>query len=94
MKSTVHLSTARISNLNGDLTQKSSREKSKFLTGLGQVLLSILEILSGNKEPKISQRRDRRGESFWRVYDPITGESARFNSELEVRFWLEQRYYR
>ncbi|MBD1867415.1 hypothetical protein H6F95_08910 [Cyanobacteria bacterium FACHB-471] len=50
--------------------------------------------MAGNEEPQISQKRDRSGEVFWRVYDPTTGESARFNSELEVRFWLEQRYYR
>lgn len=93
MKSTVHFSTLRTSGLDSDLAHKSSREKPKFLTGLRQILLSILRTLSGNQEPQVKQWRDRSGEIFWRVYDPITGESARFNSELEVRFWLERRYY-
>ncbi|MBD2066745.1 hypothetical protein H6F93_04260 [Leptolyngbya sp. FACHB-671] len=92
MKSTLNFSTSKISNLDRGLAQKNRRE-SKFLAGLGQILSSILSILAGNEEPQISQKRDRSGEVFWRVYDPTTGESARFNSELEVRFWLEQRYY-
>lgn len=93
MKSTLHFSASRASNLDSGLSQKA-RPGSKFLAGLGSILLSILNTLSGNEEPQIRQNRDRSGEIFWRVYDPTTGESARFNSELEVRFWLEQRYYR
>lgn len=93
MKSTLNFSASRISNFENGLPHKARRE-SKFLTGLGQILLSILNILSANGEPQIKQKRDRSGEIFWRVYDPTTGESARFNSELEVRFWLDQRYYR
>jgi hypothetical protein len=93
MKSTLNFSASRISNLENGLVQKNRRE-SKLLRGLGQILLSVLNTLSANEEPQIKQQCDRSGEIFWRVYDPITGESARFNSELEVRFWLDQRYYR
>lgn len=44
-------------------------------------------------EPKIWQKCDRRGNSYWLVRDPVTGRSAHFASEQEVRVWLEKRYY-
>ena len=94
MKSTAYFSASRLSRIGHGLTQKSNQKKSEFLTGLGRLFSSVLIALSDDMEPRIKQRRDRSGEAFWQVYDPLTGKSARLNSELEVRFWLEQRYYR
>jgi hypothetical protein len=42
-------------------------------------------------EPKVWRRHDRYGNLYYRVYDPLTGISAVFGSELEVLWWLEQR---
>ena len=44
-------------------------------------------------EPKVNFRRDSRGNSYFRVYDPISGRYCNFTSEKEVRIWLEERYY-
>jgi hypothetical protein len=51
-------------------------------------------LLLDNQEPKIYHRRDRHGNSYLKVYDPKTGQSAVFNTSHEVRIWLEKRYYR
>ncbi|MGD2184240.1 hypothetical protein [Lusitaniella coriacea] len=45
-------------------------------------------------EPKIYQTRNSQGKLSFKVYDPIARQSNHFESEEEVRIWLEQRYYR
>lgn len=45
-------------------------------------------------EPYIKQNRDRYGNLSWQIYDHHNNKSYTFGSELEVRAWLEQRYYR
>jgi hypothetical protein len=48
----------------------------------------------GNPEPRITLKRDRSGEHYWVVYDPISNQSTAFWSANEVRIWLEERYRR
>ncbi len=43
-------------------------------------------------EPKIRYRTNRHGEIVWYLYDPRTQFSAEFQSEDDLRSWLEQRY--
>lgn len=55
----------------------------------------LQKLLSTDLEPKVWQKFDRQGNSSgWRVFDPETGRTIAFGSELEVRLWLEQRFYR
>lgn len=54
---------------------------------------SLVNSLANNSDPKITQRWDKRGNSYYQVYDPTTGITGTFGSEQEIRFWLEQRYY-
>jgi hypothetical protein len=49
---------------------------------------------AGQGAPRIQERRDRTGALVFKVYDPISDRSYRFNSEAEVRIWLESRYSR
>ena len=58
----------------------------------GKVWATVLQALSGNREPVIQHRRDRQGNLYYHIYDPER--DARFTcaSETEVRQWLEQRY--
>lgn len=45
-------------------------------------------------EPKVWQKFDHQHNSLgWRVFDPETGRTIAFGSDLEVRLWLEQRFY-
>ena len=47
---------------------------------------------SVSDEPRIWQERDRFGNVWWYVYDPISRRSIQFPSEQEVRRWLEKRF--
>ena len=53
----------------------------------------LLTLFSGRKEPKIWRKRDRAGNWYFRVFDPITGATSAVESEQELRVWLEKRYY-
>ena len=54
---------------------------------------SLVNALANSSDPKITQRWDKLGNSYYQVYDPMTGRSGTFGSEQEIRFWLEERYY-
>ncbi|MBW4691459.1 MAG: hypothetical protein KME27_06785 [Lyngbya sp. HA4199-MV5] len=44
-------------------------------------------------EPEIRQTLDREGQTWWQVYDPLTGQTAYLESEADVHIWLEERLY-
>jgi len=48
--------------------------------------------LASQTEPKIWQKKDADGNRIWQIYDPVTGDQARFDTEQELRIWLEKRY--
>lgn len=68
---------------------------SSFASSISKGLWKGLETLFlKGSEPKIHQMRNAKGKLIFKVYDPSTQQSNRFESEEEVRIWLEQRYYR
>ncbi|MBD0300635.1 MAG: hypothetical protein ICV85_00190 [Tolypothrix sp. T3-bin4] len=67
--------------------------KPAFVSKISKLLQQIVVSLTKAPEPRIGTVKDRFGNIVWCVYDPITGQSARLDSETEVRIWLEQRYY-
>ena len=77
--------------------QKSSINTS---TGFRRKLTQKLEDLDAYwlkfdvyAEPKVSEKKDRYGDTYYRVYDPQRDRYHDFNSEAEVRWWLDKRYY-
>lgn len=72
---------------------KPAKQNSIKLPGLEQLWNSVLEILTKSPEPKVYQKHDRNGKLYFQVYDPIARQSSTFNTEQEVRIWLDQRYY-
>lgn len=44
-------------------------------------------------EPEIQQTLDRTGHVWWKVYDPLSGQTAYLESEADVHIWLEERLY-
>lgn len=77
-----------------ELLQRNTVAKSTHRSNaFARILSQVLKKISSFNEPKIYQERDRSGKIFWRVFDPIDGQSAYLSSEGEVRSWLEQRYY-
>jgi hypothetical protein len=77
----------------------SSNNAKKIFSAIAITLKSSLsyiwDILSTSlsNDPRIWQRRDRFGRVYWQVYDPIRDRTIIFNSEEEVRYWLDQRFY-
>ena len=55
---------------------------------------SLVKALSQEHEVKAWEKTDRRGNTYWNVYNPVTDKTVQFGSEAEVRIWLEQQYYR
>jgi hypothetical protein len=68
--------------------QKSVKRPS--LKGFWESLISRFVFGS---EPRIDRMRDRNGNLYFHVYDPTTRQSRVFDSEHELRVWLDKRYY-
>lgn len=45
--------------------------------------------LAPSNEPRVTECRDRQGNTCWRVYHPATGKTAVLYSEREVIAWIE-----
>ena len=73
--------------------EQPSKQNSIKLPTLKQLWNSILDALTRSSEPKIYQKRGYNGNLYFEVYDPIAHQTSTFNSEQEVRIWLDQRYY-
>jgi hypothetical protein len=54
---------------------------------------AVVKALTANAEPKIVQKQEPNGNEYYQVYDPVTGSSKTFGSELETRIWLDRRFY-
>lgn len=86
-------------NLNGDdlelilFENIRQRKRKNRLFKIPHLLQQIVFSLKQEPKPKIGQVKNHLGQTIWCVYDPITGQSARLSSEVEVRLWLEARYY-
>ncbi|VXD17065.1 conserved hypothetical protein [Planktothrix serta PCC 8927] len=63
-----------------------------ILKTVKQITATLLSSLVLKPEPQIWQKKDAQGNIVWHTYDPITGYRALFDTEQEVRIWLENRY--
>jgi len=63
-----------------------------IIHGLKSITAIFVNALASPTEPKIWQKKDAHGNMIWQIYDPATGYQARFDTEQEVRIWLEKRY--
>lgn len=64
-------------------------EPASFTSQLGQLWRQLIKFLSCEAEPHICSIADVNGQLWWQVYDPRTGRSIWFDSEQELRIWLE-----
>ncbi|HEY9661724.1 MAG TPA: hypothetical protein V6C65_24980 [Allocoleopsis sp.] len=83
----------KVQELN-ELLEKSVPSRPKFslpswLTLWNRLIAPFMD----RSEPKITQKRDRWGNVYYQVYDPTSGFSSAFQTEEEVRIWLDRRYY-
>jgi hypothetical protein len=69
-----------------------AKQHSKLQHWLNLVWAFLVDCLIENTEPRIREKRDRRGCISWEAYDPTTGTTHCFSSKAEVLAWLEQRH--
>lgn len=87
MKLIVHFS---LSNF----TVKNFNTSQPLLPTLKKVWQHFLRWMSSSSELQVWQESDSSGcTCCWHAYDPMTGRSACFGSEEEMRIWIEQCYY-
>lgn len=55
--------------------------------------LALWRVLKPTNEPIVRRRMDAAGNLWWQVHNPATGAFAEFDSEADVRIWLERQYY-
>lgn len=73
-----------------ELEAKISQPNSEsWLSKIWQALTTYLSQNSGLRV----WRSDRKGRTVWKLYNPTTGDTLNFNSETEVRTWIEESYY-
>lgn len=73
-----------------DLDSKSRKSPDSRL--VSRLKYWIKSVFANSHTPRIQRRYDAHGAPVWWVYDPLTGEKARFFDETAVRVWLEHRY--
>jgi hypothetical protein len=64
------------------------------LLTLNKFCQHLFKFIVTSSELQVWQTSDSHGHTSWRAYDPITGRSACFGCEEDMRVWIEQYYYR
>ncbi len=77
-----------------DISISAPRRSWSLLSTLKRACQHLIAVMAGDDELKIWQAVDRTGRFYWATYDPISGHRSRFDSEVEVGRWLEERYHR
>lgn len=74
---------------------KLSEQKPSTLTSkISRILHRLIESIVAVNELRIYSLRSKSGSAYWAIRDPIAGHKVFFDSEQEVREWLDKRYYR
>lgn len=72
----------------------SEESTNKPISGkLRNIWQSLITYLAGSSEPYVWKAQTSKGLQ-WKVFDPIAQRQLTFNSEADVRVWLEERHYR
>lgn len=59
------------------------------MTRLYRFLQTMLDRLTPSTELHVVRRKDRAGNAYFEIYDPVTGKSNSFGSEQEIRVCLD-----
>jgi hypothetical protein len=74
-------------------SQESASEfKQNLALNLKHIWYHVVTAIVGSADPKIWKLTNSEGAAYWRVYDPANRQSYVFDTEHEVRVWIEQRY--
>lgn len=74
-------------------SSSGERIKSSLTAKINQIWNEIVRFLTASEEPKIYLLKSKHGDTYWEVYDSISRRRVCFDSESEVRAWLERCHY-
>lgn len=74
-------------------SEADEQKSSRFTSKLSEIWNWFVELILRADEPKIYESRDKFGNICWITYDQLAERKMHFNSETEVRAWLDRRYY-
>jgi len=90
-----HYPESRLTVVSVPSSQPTVSKSQAPLMHLKQWWKGLMHWFDSSAEPRVWQKHDRQGNPlYWCVYDPELGRSMSFGSEMEVRLWLEHRFYR
>ncbi len=72
----------------------STNDRSNEPALLSRAWQHLVTVFHRRPELHIWQSLDRFGNTWWHACDPATGKSTQLASEVEMRLWVEQRYYK
>ncbi len=65
-----------------------------IIASIGSLFKNIgRSLVTQKNEPQIEQKRDRYGNLYWQVQDFATNKTYEFDSDRDVRVWIENRYH-
>jgi hypothetical protein len=74
-------------------SEPSEQKLVTLVSKIGRILHRLLESITVVNELKIYSLKSKSGNAYWVIRDPILGHKLFFESEQEVRVWLDKRYY-
>ncbi|MBW4466419.1 MAG: hypothetical protein KME07_13425 [Pegethrix bostrychoides GSE-TBD4-15B] len=72
---------------------RSTKQSTNASARLRHIWQSLLSYLSNSNELRVWKASNVDGQPVWKAYDPTTESRVEFVSELDLRVWLEERYY-
>lgn len=71
---------------------KSTEQSTRLADLVKQAGQAVVAMLTPGNAPRISTCT-RQGQTLWKVYDPSGDRTLFFETETELRAWIDQRYY-
>lgn len=87
----------KISNRQLCFTHKSlavCQIKSLIFSRLQIVGQLFVRFFASGDQLQVWTKKDRRGRISWHAYDPVNGAKVSRDTEVEMREWIERRYYK
>ena len=78
---------------NSRFNQASSPAATRLRQIWRSALTRLTTYFSASSELRVWTANNAAGQPVWKVYDPMTQTRNEFASELDLRVWLEARYY-
>ncbi|MBE9180615.1 hypothetical protein IQ268_18800 [Oculatella sp. LEGE 06141] len=74
-------------------SESSQQKPATFAAKLDRIVRDLIESIISVNELKIYSFRNKSGSAYWAIQDSIAGQKVFFESEQDVRAWLDRRYY-